>query len=123
MHPVYNITPNFSELHSNNIFPSTPTSSAWSLTFRFSNQNFVCISITLSIHKKLDWRVGRGCIKCLKKLIKFTYVQLMCMSHVKVYLCKIKSETFIAQVALNQISAIAPPHWPMCMTLNWANSW
>jgi hypothetical protein len=32
--------------HSNTILPSTPRSSEWSLSLRFSDQNFVCLAIT-----------------------------------------------------------------------------
>jgi hypothetical protein len=44
MNPAYNLPPYFSRIHSNIIFPYTPRSSEWSLPFKFSNQNFVCIS-------------------------------------------------------------------------------
>jgi len=44
MHPVH-ISPHyFPKMNSYIILPSTPTSSEWSLPFRFSNQNFVWIS-------------------------------------------------------------------------------
>jgi len=44
MHPVHTCTPYFPNIHSNIILPSTLRSLKWSLPFRFSNQNFVCIS-------------------------------------------------------------------------------
>jgi len=44
MHPIHTLPPYFSKIQSNIIFPSTPTSYKWSLPFRFSNQNTVCIS-------------------------------------------------------------------------------
>jgi len=40
----FSYQPYFSRIRSNVILSFTPTSSEWSLTFRFSNQNFVCIS-------------------------------------------------------------------------------
>jgi hypothetical protein len=43
MNPAHTFTPHFTKIHFNIIFPSTPKSSAWSLPFRFSDQNFVCI--------------------------------------------------------------------------------
>jgi hypothetical protein len=43
MHPVHNLPPYFHKINSN-IFSSTPRSCKWSLLFRFSNQNIVCIS-------------------------------------------------------------------------------
>jgi len=39
-------SPLFSKIHSNVIFPSTPSSYEWSLAFTFSNQNIVCILVT-----------------------------------------------------------------------------
>jgi hypothetical protein len=36
--------PYFPKIHSNIIFTSTPRSYSWSLSFRFSNQNILCIS-------------------------------------------------------------------------------
>jgi len=42
--PVYNSKYCFTNINSNIIFPSTPRSSTWSFPFKFSNQNFVCIS-------------------------------------------------------------------------------
>jgi len=43
-HPVYTLSPYLRKIHSNIIFLCTPFSSAWSLPFRLSNQNIVCIS-------------------------------------------------------------------------------
>jgi hypothetical protein len=43
MHPVHIFPRYFSEIHSN-ILSSTPRSSEWSLSFRFSNQNILRIS-------------------------------------------------------------------------------
>jgi hypothetical protein len=43
-HPVHNNSPSFLKIHSNIIFPSTSMTSEWSLPFRFSDQNFVCVS-------------------------------------------------------------------------------
>jgi hypothetical protein len=43
MNPVRPLPPHFPQIKSN-ILPSTPSSSRWSLLFRFSNQNIVCIS-------------------------------------------------------------------------------
>jgi len=42
MHPVHTFPPHFPKIHSN-IFPSVPSSSMWSLPFRFSNKNFIRI--------------------------------------------------------------------------------
>jgi len=39
---VHTFTPYFCKIHSN-IIPSRPRSSKWSLLFRFSNQNYICI--------------------------------------------------------------------------------
>jgi hypothetical protein len=39
----HNSLPNLSKIHSNIILPSTPRSYEWSLPFRFSGQNIVCI--------------------------------------------------------------------------------
>jgi hypothetical protein len=44
MHPSYTFPPYFSKDCSNIISPSSPRSSEWTLSFRFSNQNIVCIS-------------------------------------------------------------------------------
>jgi hypothetical protein len=44
MHPVCTFPPYFPKIHSNITFLFTPTSSKWSLPFRFSDQNFVRIS-------------------------------------------------------------------------------
>jgi hypothetical protein len=44
MLPVHIFLPCLPNIHSNNILPSTPTSSPLSLPFRFSDQNFVRIS-------------------------------------------------------------------------------
>jgi len=44
MHPVHTFLPYFPKIHFNIIFPSTPRYSEWSLPFRFSDQNVVCIS-------------------------------------------------------------------------------
>jgi hypothetical protein len=44
MSPVHNFPPYFPKIYSNIILPSTSRSSEWSLRFRFSDQNFVCIS-------------------------------------------------------------------------------
>jgi hypothetical protein len=43
MHPVHIFSPYFPKIHYNIIFPSTPTSSEWSLPFRFCNQIW-CVS-------------------------------------------------------------------------------
>jgi hypothetical protein len=43
MNPVHNLPPCFPKTHYN-ILPSTSRSSEWSLPFRFSNWNIVCIS-------------------------------------------------------------------------------
>jgi hypothetical protein len=42
--PVHNFPTYFHNIYSNIIFPSTPTSSEWSLPFRFSELSFVCNS-------------------------------------------------------------------------------
>jgi hypothetical protein len=42
MHAVHAFPPTFPKTHCN--IPSTPRSFEWSLSIRFSNQNFVCIS-------------------------------------------------------------------------------
>jgi hypothetical protein len=42
--PVHTFPPSFHKIHSRIIFPSTPMSSEWSLSFGFSDQNFVRIS-------------------------------------------------------------------------------
>jgi len=44
MDPIHNFLPSFPKVLSNIILPSVPSSYEWSLTFRFSYQNFVCIS-------------------------------------------------------------------------------
>jgi len=44
MHPVHTFPSYSPKVRSNIIFPSTPRSSHWSLLFRFSDQNFICIS-------------------------------------------------------------------------------
>jgi len=44
LHPLHPFLPDFPEINSNIIFPSMPRSSDWSLPFRFSGLNFVCIS-------------------------------------------------------------------------------
>jgi hypothetical protein len=44
MNPVHTFPPCFRNIHLNVISPSTPLSYEWSLPFRFSDQNFVCIS-------------------------------------------------------------------------------
>jgi len=43
MHTVHILPTYFSKIHSNIILPSTPKSFEWSLSFRLSNQNIVCI--------------------------------------------------------------------------------
>jgi len=43
-HSVHTYSHNFPKIHSNFNFPSMPRSSKWSLPFRFSNQNIICIS-------------------------------------------------------------------------------
>jgi len=47
----------FPEIHSNIILPSTPRSSELFLPFRFSNQNFVCISY-FSVGSLHEYYVG-----------------------------------------------------------------
>jgi hypothetical protein len=42
--PIHNPTTYSFNIHFNNIFPPTPRSFEWSLPFRFTNQNCVCIS-------------------------------------------------------------------------------
>jgi hypothetical protein len=63
MNPVHKFLPYFPKIHSNTIFLSTPRSSEWSLSFKFSNQNFVC-KTTEWIH----WNHSRRChgetLKC-----------------------------------------------------------
>jgi hypothetical protein len=54
MYPVRTFPPYLSEMLSNIVFPSKPTSSAWSLPFRFSTQNTVCIS-----HLSRTWHIPR----------------------------------------------------------------
>jgi hypothetical protein len=44
MNPVHTLLPYFPKIHSNIIFPTTPWSYERSLPFRYSGQNFVCIS-------------------------------------------------------------------------------
>jgi len=44
INPVHTLPPYFPTIHSNIILPSMPRSYKWSLSFRFSNQNTVCIS-------------------------------------------------------------------------------
>jgi len=44
MNLIHNVYPISLKIHCNIILPYMPRSSAWSNTFRFSNQNFVCIS-------------------------------------------------------------------------------
>jgi hypothetical protein len=44
MNPVHDFPPYFPKIHPNIILPSTPMTSEWSLPFRFSDQNFLCIS-------------------------------------------------------------------------------
>jgi hypothetical protein len=51
MNPVHTLPPNFPNIHSTIVLPSTPRSSEWSLPFRFSDQNFVCISQTNSMEQ------------------------------------------------------------------------
>jgi len=43
MNPIHTFPPNFPQIRSD-IFLSTTRSSEWSLHFRFSNQNILCIS-------------------------------------------------------------------------------
>jgi len=43
-HSLHTISPYLPMIHPSIIFPSTPKSSEWSFLFRFSDQNFVCIS-------------------------------------------------------------------------------
>jgi hypothetical protein len=47
----------FQKTQSNINFPSMPRSSEWSLTFRFSDQNFVCIS-RLSQLRYIRWKIN-----------------------------------------------------------------
>jgi hypothetical protein len=49
MHPVHYFLPYFPKINSNIIFPSTFRSSMWSLSFRFSDQNFVCVTYLLLV--------------------------------------------------------------------------
>jgi hypothetical protein len=44
MHPFHTFSPYLTKIHSNFILPSTSRSSEWSLPFKFSDQNFVCVS-------------------------------------------------------------------------------
>jgi len=44
MNPIRSFPSYFPIIISNIIFPSMSRSSEWSLSFRFSDQNFVCIS-------------------------------------------------------------------------------
>jgi hypothetical protein len=44
MHSFHTFPPYFPKIHVNIIFPSKPRLSKWSLPFRISNQNIVCIS-------------------------------------------------------------------------------
>jgi len=44
MHPLHTFPPCFPKNYSNTIVPSIPRSYEWSIPFRFSDQNFVCIS-------------------------------------------------------------------------------
>jgi len=43
MNPVHTFPPYICKVHSNIIIPSMSRSSGWSLPFRFSNQNTICI--------------------------------------------------------------------------------
>jgi hypothetical protein len=43
MHPAHTFQSFFPKINSDIIFPSTSRSSAWSLPFRFSDQNLLCI--------------------------------------------------------------------------------
>jgi hypothetical protein len=47
MNPIHTFPPYFPEISCNIIFPSTPRSAEWSLPFRFSDHNFICILISL----------------------------------------------------------------------------
>jgi len=44
MNPIHTLPPYFHKIHSNIIYLSMPRFSAWSFSFRRSNQNFVSIS-------------------------------------------------------------------------------
>jgi len=44
LNPINTIAPHFFKMHFNVIFPSTASYVKWFLPFRFSDQNFVCIS-------------------------------------------------------------------------------
>jgi len=52
------VPPYFCKIHYN--LPSTHRSSNWSLPFRFSNQNFVCISQLSHLHLLTIWANGYG---------------------------------------------------------------
>jgi len=51
MHPIHISPPYSCKIHSNIIFPSMHSSSKWSLLFRCSDQNTLCIS-QLPMHAK-----------------------------------------------------------------------
>jgi len=53
----HTLSPYFPKIHSNSIFPSTPSSSKWSLLFRFPNQNIICIShLTSAGYMPCPWK-------------------------------------------------------------------
>jgi hypothetical protein len=49
MNPVHNSPSYFPKIHFSIISPSTSRSYEWLLTFRFSDENFVCISLEVSL--------------------------------------------------------------------------
>jgi hypothetical protein len=56
MHPVHTFPQYFPKIHSNIIFPSLSKPSKWSVPFKLSDQNVVCISHLF--HRIMLWTVN-----------------------------------------------------------------
>jgi hypothetical protein len=69
LNPVHNSSPYFPEIHSNIIFPPTPSSSKWSLPFGFYNQNSVSIShLSHACYVPCSSHTSSTIIPCIQKV-------------------------------------------------------
>jgi len=82
MHPIHTFPPIFLKIHSSITFPSTPSSSEWSLPVQFPEQNSVCISqlshvCYMTCPSHLPWLDHSNSIWCSTQVMNLLIVNLI----------------------------------------------